>query len=296
MRRECFQNDARTTLSADAGVSDTSLTVTDGSVFPSGGDFRLLIDHELVLCTLNSSNTLTVQRAQEGTTAATHSTGTNVSQVVTQGGLQRYLRDNDPLFDSLRAPYRIINASGNFLHAADFTLWDFGTGTSVVDCGGSIVMASPVGANLTRPIPSSSPWTLTAAGRSVSTNNAGLWSTFSVGVADTNNCYCAINYRAHEKSIHCNKWNNGAYVAPDIVSPFDACCGDWMWLRITDPNDGNWHFQISDNGRNFLEVGSFGKGAYLGTPNRLFWGTMNPASGGWVTLAAWDDGAGLLGS
>ena len=66
-RREEFVNNAQTTLNGAISDSDTSIVVTDGSVFPTHGDFRLLIESELVLCTARSTNTLTVVRAQEGT-------------------------------------------------------------------------------------------------------------------------------------------------------------------------------------------------------------------------------------
>jgi hypothetical protein len=68
-------------------------------------------------------------------------------------------------------------------------------------------------------------------------------------------------------------------------------------MRFTDPNDGNYHFQISDNGKNWLEVGNFGKSSFLGTPNRILCGHMDMGgAGAYVTIGAWDDGAGILGS
>jgi hypothetical protein len=94
--REQFANDAQTSLASSANTTTGSLSLTDASAFPSSGNFRLKIDDELMLCTARSSNTLTVTRAQEGTTAASHSGGATVSQTLTAGALQQWGADNIP--------------------------------------------------------------------------------------------------------------------------------------------------------------------------------------------------------
>ena len=88
-------NNASTTLASAAGASDTTLTVTDGSRFPSpsGSDYFLLTlasgspetAWEIVKCTARSTNTLTVTRAQESTTAAAWGSGSIVSLRLTAG-------------------------------------------------------------------------------------------------------------------------------------------------------------------------------------------------------------------
>lgn len=77
-----FKNNATTTLSGNISSSATSIGVTDGSVFPSlnsGESFFVTFDDgtnkEIVKVTGISSNTLTVVRAQDGTSARTFSTG-----------------------------------------------------------------------------------------------------------------------------------------------------------------------------------------------------------------------------
>ena len=76
-----------------------------------------------------------------------------------------------------------------------------------------------------------------------------------------------------KQAIHITTRTTAAITPPDIVGPFNVFATEWMWLRIADPNDGNWHFQISDDGKHWLEVGSYGKSSYLGTANRIFFGT-----------------------
>jgi hypothetical protein len=297
MRREQFKNDSLTVLNGAVGSSDATIVVTDATVFPASGDFRVLIDGELLLCTGVSSNTLTVTRGLEGTMAAAHATAAPVYHVISQGGLQSYLRDNDPLFDTTRPAFRIMDANQNLLHAADFTLLDYGGGSVAYDCGNSIVLQGSGGAYLTRPIPAGPNWTLTAAVRTMGTSIESYWGGAVIGVLDTGNQSVIMRYRSQEEGLLITHQNgSGGYVAPDIGGPQNVFATDWLWMRITDPNDGNWHFQVSDNGKNWLEVGSFGKGSFLGTPNRILFGHMDMGgSGAYVTLGAWDDGAGILG-
>lgn len=94
MPRAVFTNNARTTLSAGINNSVTSISVTDGSVFPSptGGDWAYLTiesgaDIEIVQLTARSGNTLTVVRAQDGTTAKSFSSGASISLRLTKAAL-----------------------------------------------------------------------------------------------------------------------------------------------------------------------------------------------------------------
>jgi len=92
-----FVNNATTTLSAGVGDSATSITVTDGSVFPSlsGSDYFYLtleVDSdptlkEIVKCTARSGNTLTITRAQDGSSARTFSTADKAELRLTAAGL-----------------------------------------------------------------------------------------------------------------------------------------------------------------------------------------------------------------
>lgn len=90
-----FANNAETTLSSAVSTSATSIPVVDASVFPSitGSDYFLvtLVDSgdntEIVKVTAVSSNTLTVSRAREGTTARSYQIGDKVENRLTAGGL-----------------------------------------------------------------------------------------------------------------------------------------------------------------------------------------------------------------
>lgn len=88
---EQVSNFGRTRTNGSVTIGATSITVIDGSVFPSVGDFRLNCEDELMLCTARSTNVLTVTRGIEGTTAAAHGSGVFVTQVNTAAGFQRML-------------------------------------------------------------------------------------------------------------------------------------------------------------------------------------------------------------
>ena len=77
-----FTNNAATTLAAGINSSATSISVTDGSVFPAikfGIIFTVTFDDttntEIVKVTARSGNTLTVVRGQDDTTARAFSSG-----------------------------------------------------------------------------------------------------------------------------------------------------------------------------------------------------------------------------
>ena len=82
------KNRAASSLAADITSTATSLTVQagDGAKFPQPGNgFNITIEDEILKCTARSTDTLTVVRAQEGTTAAGHVAGKAVELRITAG-------------------------------------------------------------------------------------------------------------------------------------------------------------------------------------------------------------------
>ena len=90
-----FSNNAKTTLSSGITSSATSIVVADASVFPSisGSEYFYVTfedlsgNVEIVKVTGVSSNTLTVTRGQESTTARSYSSGDKAENRLTAGGL-----------------------------------------------------------------------------------------------------------------------------------------------------------------------------------------------------------------
>ena len=101
---ELYANNAYSTLGSPiTSSSQTSITVTNGSVFPSptGNQFfRLTItlaatpntSIEIVWVTARSGNTLTVMRGQEGTSATTWIVGSLVGNEATKGTYNQFVQ------------------------------------------------------------------------------------------------------------------------------------------------------------------------------------------------------------
>lgn len=85
---EQYANNPSTTLSAAiTSTSATTLTVTSAAGFPASGNFRILVDTEIMQVTAVSSDTFTVARGDGGSTAATHLNGATVVSVLTAEAL-----------------------------------------------------------------------------------------------------------------------------------------------------------------------------------------------------------------
>lgn len=96
LRREFSGAVIRTFLAANANSSATTITLVDGSTFPTGSSnpFVVVIDRagvneEKVLVGSRSANTLTVlQRGYDGTIAQSHLSGIEVDHVLDASTLQ----------------------------------------------------------------------------------------------------------------------------------------------------------------------------------------------------------------
>src|SRR5581483_2442921 len=89
---EQFADLAQTTLASSINSSVTSITVSDGSSFPSSGTYSIIIDSEIMTVTARSGNTLTVTRNEFGG-AASHTAGATVVCVLTARALRQFQQD-----------------------------------------------------------------------------------------------------------------------------------------------------------------------------------------------------------
>jgi hypothetical protein len=93
------KNRAVSTLASGIDNVVTSLTVAtgEGAKFPTPGNgFHITIDDEILKCTARTTDTLTVTRAQEGTTAVAHNAGAAVRLNITAAIVQQ-LQDLMPV-------------------------------------------------------------------------------------------------------------------------------------------------------------------------------------------------------
>ena len=72
MAYERFANGGLSSLAAGIDDSVLALTVKSAVGFPTGGNFRIIVESEIMLVTDVQGKTFTVTRAQEGTSAAAH--------------------------------------------------------------------------------------------------------------------------------------------------------------------------------------------------------------------------------
>ena len=100
MQKQLYSNNGLTTISSVVSPTDTSISVTDGSVFssPTGTNFELLTINnsgsvEIVKLTARTGNTLTVSRAQEGTTNFTWPPGSSIGGKITKATLNNLFQN-----------------------------------------------------------------------------------------------------------------------------------------------------------------------------------------------------------
>jgi hypothetical protein len=86
---ERFSNYAVTTTTAliDGVTDPVSITVDNASMFPDDGNFRVLIDSEIMLVTSVAGNSFTAVRAVEGTQITAHEPGSIIRHIFTAGAL-----------------------------------------------------------------------------------------------------------------------------------------------------------------------------------------------------------------
>lgn len=92
MAFEQYQNLSQTTLNGGIDNSTTTVVVTTGSVLPTA-NFRILVGSEIMYVSSRSTNTLTVIRGQEGSSAASHSDLDPVYHSLTGGAILQAIQD-----------------------------------------------------------------------------------------------------------------------------------------------------------------------------------------------------------
>lgn len=94
---ERYKTLGQTTLAAGIDAVVTAVAVTSAAglrdALTVGDTYRIKVDSEIMIVTEEATNTLTVTRGAEGTTAATHANGATVTQQVTAGALDQIKQD-----------------------------------------------------------------------------------------------------------------------------------------------------------------------------------------------------------
>ena len=143
MASEQFANKASTFLNNGGTLSSgaTSLIVSDASTFPTIGNFRILIESEILLVTAVSSNTFTVSRGIEETSAVSHADTLPVTHVLTKGSMFQFLADMNlrDVFTNRPA----AGVPGRKFFCTDLPFWYYDDGTNWQKYFGSYPLVTP---------------------------------------------------------------------------------------------------------------------------------------------------------
>lgn len=108
---ETFANRSRGVLEGAINNAVTTLTLEtgDGAAFPSDGNFRIRIDDEIMIVGARASDTLSsITRGAEGTAAASHADGAEVTHPLTAG--------------ALLLAHQSSRGGGTFIHPSEFSI------------------------------------------------------------------------------------------------------------------------------------------------------------------------------
>lgn len=298
-RRERLANDAESTLATTISDSATSFDVDDASDFPTEGDFRIVVDNEIMIVTAVSSNTFTVTRGAESTAAANHVAGSQVAQILTVSGLQNYIKEVADPYVVSRPPYRIQDTNGDILDDTDFSSFGAFTGATASSSGGVVTITqTPQGSEVVAPLvrtAPSTPYTIECC-------IAGFFA-----AADTTDgpiigvCFA----ESGTGKLVILRWRPSATAQMGVdfytnVTTFSSTPGnDWeyqqaasvpLWAKLAD-NGTNISIELSIDGVNYVQVYDALRGAHFTTgPDRVgfFVDAINSEYDAYVNLLAWD--------
>lgn len=280
---EQFANGAVTTLASDINSTTPTIPLTDGSAFPSSGNFRLVIGSEIMLATARSSNTLTVTRHQEGTSAASHSAGDGVACILTAGAMTQFRADGAAvgaigsvfsagtagrLYFASDAPYLAFDdgSSVNYFGpvykmtppvVGDFTWVNQGSATANNSNGGLYLNAPALSSDSLKILAKSYSAPKTVVVRLIPNINPSNYNQVGIGFRESATGkmkVVAISYSAGFQT-DVAAWTNSTSFSADLITPIPIATTTMMppWLKIVDDNT-NLTFYYSLDGYNFKQL------------------------------------------
>lgn len=320
---ELFANNAQTTLSAAINDVVTSLTVTSASGFPISGNFRIVVDSEIMLVTAVSGTTFTVSRGQEGTSPAAHASGTDLAQVITKGAMAAF-RSDGVIWDTY-ANRPTVGAAGRLHLTTDNPTGAYDDGstwklfglvskfTTPIDSqfawvnqGGATLTTSQDGITISAPTNSgdnlrirkkaapATPYTITAfvVINTYPQNYTGVGLCFRESSSGKLHTFGPIY--SGNLYLGSTKWNSvtsfgGDYSNQGNYSPAEIMRGVG-WLRIGDDGTNRKCWNSSD-GKNWFEYHSVSRTDFI-TANEVgfFVNINNSTYPGNITLLSWKEG------
>lgn len=296
VRREQLLNAVSTTVNEALDDSETVITVADGSVFPADGDYRLIIEDEVVLVTSRATDDLTVARGVDGSAAVEHGDGVAIDSVVTAGGIDQLL--NDCSAGGLHRPARrLVDASGVVLTKSSFSFTNEGSSVIADEADGSISILVDEGAAgfklFLRTAPAT-PYKVRAkfeTGAGMDYSGSGTVIGLIMRESSTGKfVFCAYEFGDHVKPA---KYTNETTFSAFYVTADDteADCL-WVWIELED-NGTTIFFRYSSDGVNFFEIFNVSRTDFMALgPNQVGWAVSNRGGNGndhFQTLKSWEE-------
>lgn len=299
---EQLANNASTTLNGAINNSTTSVVVTDGSVFPSSGNFRVLCGTEIMLCTARSTNTLTVVRGQEGTTADSHSSTNNIELVYTKGSIEQLLTEYNQyggyasrpasprkgtLYTATDLPARWFynGSSWDLVHpvilpnakqwsATGWTAQNQSTAT-FTDKNGILEFSTMPSATAIRGYSRSLPSTPYTCTFLLPPNMySGTSTSMYIGWRESGTGKIKAMYNAGNLngSFGVENWNTFNSFNATVMSQALGSLRNFRWAKLQDDNT-NWMFHVSVDGVNFTKIHSVARNNFMTTAaDQIFFG------------------------
>ncbi|MHC4301286.1 MAG: hypothetical protein ACYS7Y_28795 [Planctomycetota bacterium] len=270
MARERISNDAISTINGGLTAGATTVTVTDAAPFPTQGNFRIIVDNEIMLVTAVSGSDFTVSRGHESTTGVVHADGSVVALIITAGNLQQYVRDTVPMFDDSAQPLlnTMVTAGGAELAATDFTAVNQGTSTLTDYNSGGVALYLPAGATdsvrIYKRTAPSTPYTITAMVRGFLPSADG---SFGIGFRESSTGKL-LTMVQDVTGVTAQKWTNPTTFSANAGNAYTPFAGR-VWVRIAD-NATNLITSISHDGINWTQTFSEGRTVFMaGGPDEV---------------------------
>jgi len=293
---EQFGLNAESRLNESISNVSTSLDVVSATRFPTDGNFRIVIGTEIILVTAVSTNTFTITRGVEGTTAQTHDAGSRVSQILTAGGIEQLTKDSMVLFQDTSRPVMntIVNSSGTALTESSFTWDNQGTATATDLNSGGISLVAPTATGESLRVKyrtaDAAPYTLKAA--------------FMPQLHSDNSPQCGIGFRQNSTgklftigTVEVDKIKISKYTTSTSLNSTLLAEQSWpmarnlQWFQIEDDNT-DLIFYTGIDGVNWQEVGRETRTTFMtGGPDQVcFYANSNSTSYTVsMALVAWEE-------
>ncbi len=318
---EQFKNNAATTLNNGGSINNSSdpvnFTVTSAADFPTTGNFRVLIENEIMLVTSVAGNVFTASRAQEGTTIATHADGLAVTHLLTKGSLFQLLADFN--MSGTFASRPAAGIAGRKYYATDTPFWYLDNGSTWDKFYGSYPIVTPDNTGYSWDNQSNVTLTTTKDMLTLGTTGTGaaginarhktapsapyiITAAFLVNPFPDSDMYAGIIWRDSgtgkitsllarynsTATIRANhwKWTDSSTFSAAYQNDDGLCwCGGLLFMRMEDDNTNRKVYWSAD-GVNFELYHTVGRTDFH-TPNQVGFAIANVGTRGSISLIHW---------